>query len=218
LAGRTKSRFSASATESERSMKIPPDESAAAPEPWERISSQVSHEYSVFRTRHERTLSPTDGSEHGFDLIDSPEAVTVIAFDEAGDLVMVEQFRHGTRDVVLEFPGGIRDPGEAPVASGTRELREETGYEAGTAEYLGLITLNPAWQNTSIHLVRVWNARRVGEKDLDEAEDTCVRLVSVEELLARARSGRFNSSVAVAALALHLWSDSQSGPEPESGG
>ena len=44
---------------------------------------------------------------------------------------MVRQHRLGTDEITVENPGGLVEPGESPEESAGRELREETGYEAG---------------------------------------------------------------------------------------
>ena len=61
--------------------------------------------------------SPTTGDPHPFYRIESPAWVNVVALTEQDELVMVRQFRHGSRAVTLEIPGGLVDPGETPADS-----------------------------------------------------------------------------------------------------
>src|SRR5437660_1408897 len=71
-------------------------------------------------------------------------------------LVMVEQYRHGSNTVELEIPGGMMDRTEiSPVATGLRELREETGYEGSHAEIIGKVFANPAIMSNTCFTIMV---------------------------------------------------------------
>ena len=57
---------------------------------------------------------------------------------------MVEQFRFGSEQISLEFPGGQIGKGEQPEFTAHRELTEETGYIANSMTLLGSSYPNPA--------------------------------------------------------------------------
>ncbi|MEP6576663.1 MAG: NUDIX hydrolase [Nitrososphaerota archaeon] len=67
----------------------------------------------------------------------------VLTFDTAhivpifndGSLLMVENYRHGVGQQILELPGGFINPGETPTHAAGRELLEETGYAARLRRY-----------------------------------------------------------------------------------
>jgi ADP-ribose pyrophosphatase len=138
----------------------------------------------------------------------------VVALTPGDELVLVEQFRHPLGRVTLETPAGVVDEGEAPVAAGLRELREETGYEADDARYLGCVAVNPSWQTTRLHVVVARCARASAEKEEDETEDTRVRLVPLSQARALVADGTIDSATAVAALALHAWERDGAGAGP----
>src|SRR3989304_5703220 len=52
----------------------------------------------------------------------------VLALTRNNEAVLVKQYRHGVRDILLELPGGIVDDDENPLDAVRRELLEETGY------------------------------------------------------------------------------------------
>src|SRR5580704_11464520 len=108
--------------------------------PWPILDSKPTGDYLIFTVRTVRKVSPRTGKEHDVYVIDSANWVNVIATTPDDQLVMIEQFRHGSNTVELEIPGGMIDPGDASSsAAGVRELREETGYEGEEPQIIGSI-------------------------------------------------------------------------------
>src|SRR5690349_3163193 len=52
----------------------------------------------------------------------------ILAITKDQKVVLVRQYRHGVKEVLLELPGGVIEDGEDPLAGIQRELLEETGY------------------------------------------------------------------------------------------
>src|SRR5476651_2645728 len=112
--------------------------------PWQKIRSNLIGDFRIFKLRSDFKISPRTGKEHDFFVLDSVNWVNVIAVTPDRQLVMVEQYRHGSNTVELEIPGGMMDAGEAdPVVTAVRELREETGYEGKNARRFGRVWSNP---------------------------------------------------------------------------
>src|SRR6185295_5352239 len=106
--------------------------------PWKKVGSRPLGNFRIFTLREDRKVSPRTNEEHGFYVIDSVNWVNIIAVTPDDQLVMVEQYRHGSNTVELETPGGMMDPHESdPVGTGVRELREESGYVGESARALG---------------------------------------------------------------------------------
>lgn len=152
-------------------------------------------------------MSPRTQKEHDFVVIDCCNWVNIVAITPDQKIVMVEQYRHGSNTVELEIPGGMIDAEDAsPVAAGTRELREETGYEGERARLLGEIFPNPAIMNNVCYTVLVENCRLVHPVEFDSGEDLITRLVPIAEipkLVAEKKIG--HSLVAVALYHFELW-------------
>ena len=172
-----------------------------SPTAWPVESSRRVQEYPIFDVHHDRVRSPRTGEVHDFYIVEAPPAVVVVALTAADEVVLVEQYRHGIRQVTLELPAGILD-GDEPLQGGLRELREETGYGVGHAELLGVLEQNPAWETVRVHVVYGEGAEREGELELDPGEDTRVRLVPRARIPALVAEGTISSAVAVAALYL----------------
>src|ERR1051325_6965586 len=108
--------------------------------PWAKLRSSPIGNFRIFNIRSDLKVSPRTGQEHDFYVIESVDWVNVIAITKDRQLVMIEQFRHGSDTIELEIPGGMMDPGEtSPVATGLRELKEETGYEGQNGRIIGEI-------------------------------------------------------------------------------
>ena len=79
------------------------------PKSWEKISSQALGDFRIFTLRSDRKISPRTREPHDFFVIDSVNWVNVIALTPDQQLIMVEQYRHGSDTVELEIPGGMMD-------------------------------------------------------------------------------------------------------------
>ncbi len=69
-----------------------------------------------------------------------PAAVLVALFEEAAQARVVfirRSHRVGTHRGDVAFPGGVLDPGEAPVAAALREAHEEVGIRSDAVQILG---------------------------------------------------------------------------------
>jgi ADP-ribose pyrophosphatase len=151
--------------------------------PWKKISSKPVGDFRIFTMRSDLKVSPRTGKEHGFFVIDSVNWVNVIAVTPQNELVMVEQFRHGSDSVELEIPGGMMDKNETdPVATGVRELREETGYAGDNSRVLGKVLANPAIMSNICYTVIVENCQLKHSVEFDRGEDLITRLVPVAEI------------------------------------
>lgn len=171
------------------------------PRPWKKLGSKLLGDFRIFRIRSDRKLSPRTQAEHDFFVIDAAHWVNVIAVTPADELVMVEQFRHGSNTVELEIPGGMIDPGDdSPVAAGARELREETGYEGTGGRIIGEVYPNPAIQSNTCYTVLLENCELKHAHEWDQTEELVTRLVPAAEIPALVASGKISHSLVVVAL------------------
>ncbi len=152
-------------------------------------------------------MSPRTHKEHDFYVIDCVNWVNAIALTPDAQLVMIEQYRHGSNTIELEIPGGMIDPEDAtPEEAAIRELREETGYAGENPRRIGEIFPNPAIMSNTCYTVLVENCRCVHPIELDHTEDVVTRLVPVSAIPELVVSGKIRHSLVVVALYyFELW-------------
>lgn len=170
------------------------------PRRWPHVGSERLASCAVFEVSRVMTRSPRTGRVHPFYCIDADPWVNVVALTPEDELVMVRQYRHGARDVTLEIPGGMVDPGEAPAEAGVRELREETGYCGADPIPLGVVNPNPALFTNSVHTFLIRDAVRVGDIQNEGHEETVVELLPRRHLHDRIRRGDVAHALVMAAL------------------
>ena len=182
--------------------------------PWQKISSRALGDYRVFRVRSDKAVSPRTQVAHDFYVLDCGNWVNVIAITPDEQLVMIEQYRHGSNTIELEIPGGIIDARDAsPEAAGLRELREETGYEGQPPQRIGEVFPNPAIMSNTCFTVLVENCRCLHPVEFDHGEDLITRLVPLAEVPHLVATGKVRHSLVVAALYyFDLWQRARQKP------
>jgi ADP-ribose pyrophosphatase len=134
------------------------------------------------------TVQLPSGQQATREFVLHPGAVMVIGLLEDGQVVLERQYRHPMQSVMIEFPAGKLDAGEASLVCAQRELLEETGYRAKEWAYAGQLAPTIAYSDERID---IWFARglSLGERRLDEGEFLDVTSTSPEELQAWCRNG-----------------------------
>ena len=142
-----------------------------------------------------------DGAPAQREYIVHPGAVMAVPLLDDGRLVVERQYRYPLGRVMLEFPAGKLDAGEAPLTCAIRELAEETGYRASEWARAGILHNAIAYSNEGIE---VWFARGLvlGERRLDAGEFLDVGTMSVDELAAAAQTGTLTDAKTLIGL---LW-------------
>lgn len=181
--------------------------------PWRVVASRTVNDYRIFRTRADRVVSPRTDKEHEVYVVSGSSWVNVLAITPERGVVLVQQYRHGAREVMWEIPGGMMDAGEAPGIAAARELVEETGYAGDPPRVLGCVHPNPAFQDNVCYTVLIENARRAREPHPDGTEDIAVAVVPEAEFERMVADGRITHSlVVVADLWRRQWRSGAQGP------
>lgn len=153
-----------------------------------KVGSEEILKGSFLNVRRDTVRLP-DGTQTTREYVIHPGAVMIVAQLDDGQLVLERQYRYPVQAVMLEFPAGKLDPGEASLACAQRELREETGYTARQWARAGV--LHPVI-SYSTEFIDVWFARglTLGERKLDVGEFLDVFTATPTELLGWCGNGR----------------------------
>ena len=154
---------------------------------WQRIDDGTSIHKVGFRTIVSKQFRMNNGKIMQADIngTDGCAAAGVIALTSDNQVIIAKQFRCGPEKIMFEMPGGAVDPGESPEVAARRELLEETGYEAGTMEYLGTAYVN-AWDNIIHHYYFARDCRLIGAHNPEEFEEIEVVTIPISEFIENA--------------------------------
>jgi ADP-ribose pyrophosphatase len=182
------------------------------PRDWPFVSARPLAHCRIFDVWSELSVEPRTGAERERFVLTCPDWVNVIALTTAEEVVLIEQFRHGTRAVTLEIPGGTIDDGEDALTAGLRELREETGFGGGRATLLGSCEPNPAIQRNRCWFLLVEGAERLGPPCPGEGEDIEVSHVPLSRVREHLASGRIAHALVLAAFQRYFaWREGAAG-------
>lgn len=165
---------------------------------WEVERSELLQETRIFDVTRQWARA-ADGAVEDFFVLRAPDWVQIVPLLPDGRFVMVEQFRHGTRRMTIEFPAGIVEDGESPIECALRELEEETGYVAGSAEVVGRVDPNAAIQDNELFIVVLRDCEPGGELDQDLRERIRPRIVDPGEVDELIELGRFRDAYGIIA-------------------
>jgi ADP-ribose diphosphatase len=168
--------------------------------PFEFIKSEILLQGRVFKIRRD-TLRTPNGGETKLDIVEHGGSVVLLPIDHEGNLLLVRQYRHAVGEDLLELPAGTRD-GEEPFEDcAAREIREETGLEAGALQKLGEFYLVPGY---STELMAVFLATDLKENPLQPDEDEFLQIekIPLKQAVELAEQGKIQDAKTLAALLL----------------
>ena len=169
---------------------------------WPLLASEQVFDAGLFQVSRDRARSPRTGVAHDFHVLGMADWLMVVALDREGRLVLVKQYRHGSRETGLELPGGLHQAGEDRERGAARELLEETGYGGGAWRLLGGLRPQPALLANRAWIYLASDLELLAEPEPDAGEDIEVQLLWPDEVRECIAAGRLDNAMSVAALAL----------------
>jgi ADP-ribose pyrophosphatase len=162
----------------------------ATVQPWQVLESKYNYRDRWLALRSDTVRLPNGSLLDPYHVIEQPDWVTAVALSHDGKIVLVEEYRHGARQTVIELPSGIHDkPGE-PLDAMKRELKEETGFASDEWHSIGSFFANAPRLNNRVHCFVALDARKIAEPSLDDSEIIVTHQVPFAAFLADLRDGR----------------------------
>ncbi|MEE2797901.1 MAG: NUDIX hydrolase [Planctomycetota bacterium] len=142
-----------------------------------------------------------DGGSRSKDVIEHPGSVGIVPFVDDERVCLINVFRAAVGRTLIEIPAGTLDRVESLHDAASRELREETGYQADTLQSLGELWMSPGILHEKMHLF-VAKGLRSGIQALEPNESIEPRVVQWSEAVAMCSSGLIEDAKTVAAIFL----------------
>jgi ADP-ribose pyrophosphatase len=128
------------------------------------------------------TVELPNGKEATREVVLHPGASAVVPISTNGEIYMTTQYRKPLDSNSYEIPAGKLDQGEDPLDAARRELKEETGLEAGDIRHLVSMHTAPGFSNEVVHLYCATDLKE-GNSCADEDEFISVEKKTVSQLV-----------------------------------
>jgi 8-oxo-dGTP pyrophosphatase MutT (NUDIX family) len=182
---------------------------------------QVYEDSVIYNDNNDKNNKIISSSRHLikiFNRIKVDDTVIIIPIFEDGSLLMVEGYRHGAGENLLEFPGGFIEENEEPSQAAKRELFEETKHSCDSLELMNWFYTWPGRtaqknyvfvakglknNNDFLLLGNDNNNHHIQSDDENDERDIKIRKISRAQITAELKNGRrIKSSPTISALFL----------------
>jgi 8-oxo-dGTP pyrophosphatase MutT (NUDIX family) len=178
----------------------PMNEEPVVAGPWTRRSRRVAYENAWITIWHDEVIRP-DGEAGIYGVVHFANlAVGVLALDESGRVLLVGQHRYALDQYSWEIPEGGVPATESALDGARRELREETGIEAGDWVEMSRSHLSNSVSDEEA-VIFLATGLTHGEASPDGTESLAIHWLPFAEVLAMTLDGRITDALTM--LAVH---------------
>lgn len=167
--------------------------------PWERLSRETIHQNPWWKLEYDKVRRP-DGTEGEYFVVNTNSAAYVVPYQD-GKILLIEQYRYPTDEVMIEIPAGGSKDGQNIEAAARAELQEETGFVAGKIKHLGYFAHHSGVSSENAHVFLATDLTET-EKKPDCSEFIRHFWKSVEEVYAMVDDNIIRDGGTIASLAM----------------
>ena len=174
-------------------------------EKWQIEESKLVLDEPWARVRHDVCKRPDGSTIDDYYYWEGGDFVKVFALTPDGQVIVVRQYKHGVKEVVVELPGGlIRGDDATPTETARRFLLEEGGCVPAEWQLLSTLHVSSAKSTACAHVFLALGTRRVQMPQFDNNVNIEVETCSVQEFMALAASGAIKDAHSLAAAMLAI--------------
>ncbi len=152
------------------------------------------------------TITLPKGGDMRAEVVRHPGSVVIVPVTDAGEIILVRQYRPAIGMWAWELPAGTLKDGEDPEAAAIRECHEEIGMIPARVAKLGAFYPTPGYCDERMNFYLATGLRQPGSDDAaaqpDEDEDLEPQSFSREQLRAMVAAGEIIDLKTMAGLAL----------------
>ena len=165
---------------------------------WEVLDQHVLYDASPWLTLIQEHVRLPNGQEiPDYYRVNMASYVVIVAVDQQDRIALVEHYKHGPGVVSLEPPAGYIEPGDDPLQTAQRELREETGLASENWLPLGRYFIDGNRGCGWMYGFLAREAYHAGDPQHEETEIMTVRMMPVAEVYGLWLAGRFTNASAL---------------------
>jgi ADP-ribose pyrophosphatase len=166
------------------------------------LNSTSVYEGPVFGLRRDEVIEPS-GMRAIREVITHPGSVVVLPVLPDKRILLIQQYRHATRQYLWELVAGRIDAGETPKMAAARELIEETGYRAKRFRVFLEMFPTPGFLEEKMFLLLA-EGLTAGEAEPEEDEKIFSRAYKPKELEEMIRRGKLRDAKSIAGILFYL--------------
>ena len=144
-------------------------------------------------------LGSSNEKKHLREVVEHNPAVAILPIDDHGNIFFVRQYRHPTKENLLEVPAGIIEEEEHPADTAMRELQEEIGYASANLRPLGGFWSSPGFTDEYIHCFKATSLVK-SKLPEDEDEDITVEMIHKSKISKLIKLGEIQDAKTIAIL------------------